>query len=39
MVTERKTPRQRRAVILTALSLAGVAIAIYIAFIMVTAAR
>lgn len=39
MATERKTPRQRRAVIITAVSLALVAVAIYIGFIMVMAAR
>ena len=39
MSTDRKTPRQRRAVIVTAVSLALVAVAIYIGFIMVMAAR
>ncbi|MDX1610193.1 MAG: hypothetical protein R3225_08730 [Halofilum sp. (in: g-proteobacteria)] len=39
MATERKTPEQRRAVIATAVGLALLAVAIYIAFILVTAAR
>jgi len=39
MSAERKTPEQRRAVIVTALSLALLAVAIYIGFIMVMAAR